>query len=78
MPISFLLPNDIDSSFSQDRCCNPFKQYAYQKISTCPRFMQYLLLIDLAALLRRLGGFAGLSRHFCRTSQAENGTRFAF
>ncbi len=44
----------VDSPFYQNRFCDSFRQYAYEKIISCPLFEQYRHLNDPNALLRRL------------------------
>ncbi|CDX14219.1 hypothetical protein MPLB_140037 [Mesorhizobium sp. ORS 3324] len=50
----------FDSTFSQDRFCDSFRQYAHKKISFCLLFMQNLRLNDCRALLRRFNRFNAL------------------
>ncbi|CDX21659.1 hypothetical protein MPLSOD_100037 [Mesorhizobium sp. SOD10] len=44
----------LDSPFHQDRFCDSFRQYAYEKIILCTLFEQHRSLNDRDALLRRL------------------------
>ncbi|CDX55048.1 hypothetical protein MPL1032_190389 [Mesorhizobium plurifarium] len=61
MSVSLSFQERVDSAFHQNRFCDSFRQYAYQKIIFCTLFEQHHLLNDRNALLRRLSKINALA-----------------